>query len=67
VIIALDSFCSINKHPDGDRFEYVGYSYLNKMLFVVTVEEYSKDHVRIISARKATKREVENYEKDKRI
>ena len=50
-----------NGHPSGERFEYLGHSQLNQLLYVVTVEK-SEVHIRIVSARKATKQEKEAYE-----
>ncbi len=57
----LSLFAS-NAHPKGDRYEYLGYSDQNRVLYVVTVEE-TDDVVRIISARKAESHEREAYEK----
>lgn len=52
---------NLNDHPDGDRFEYLGYSALNRVLYVVTVEK-NKAEIRILSARKATRNERETFE-----
>jgi len=52
----------INDHPDGDRMEYLGYSDVQRVLYVVTVENQPEE-IRIISARKATPFEREKYEK----
>lgn len=53
-----------NEHPDGDRFEYLGESPKNRILYVVTVEK-SDNEIRIISARKATKKESKQYEEER--
>jgi uncharacterized DUF497 family protein len=53
---------NLNKHESGNRHEYLGFSINARLLYVVTVEERD-DEIRIISARKATKREAKLYEK----
>ncbi len=53
---------NINDHPDGDRFEYLGCSDQDRLLYVVTVEK-SENEIRIISARKADSKERRGYEK----
>lgn len=53
---------NLNGHPDGDRFEYLGYSAAGNLLYVVTVEK-TADEIRIISARRATAQERAGYEK----
>ena len=45
---------------DEERFILIGMSYNNKMLVIVHTE--IRDNIRIISARKATKEERNNYE-----
>ncbi|MFH1050786.1 MAG: BrnT family toxin [bacterium] len=45
-----------------DRFILIGYSQNNRLLFVSFTER--NDNIRIISARKATKQERLNYEKN---
>jgi uncharacterized DUF497 family protein len=53
-------------YPDTlreDRFILIGYSRLRRLLFVVYAE-VTEDAIRIISARKATKREKAHYEND---
>ena len=45
---------------DEERWVLVGMSYKNRMLVVIHTER--GDHIRIISARKATKKEREYYE-----
>lgn len=48
---------------EEDRFVIVGNSYKNRILIVVHTER--GENIRIISARKATKRERKYYEKTK--
>lgn len=48
-------------HPD--RFVLIGYSTVERLLYVVYAE-VRRDAIRIISARKATKREKARYEND---
>ena len=50
-----------NDHPGGDRMEYLGFSWENRLLYVVTVEK-DGDEIRIISARLATRNERMSYE-----
>jgi uncharacterized DUF497 family protein len=53
-------------YPDsqhGTRFILIGYSKQRRLLFVVHAE-VGVDAIRIISARKATKREKAHYEDD---
>jgi uncharacterized protein len=51
-------------HSDDEaRFILIGYSYSNRLLIVVHVLRESESIVRIISARKATKKERLFYEK----
>ncbi len=47
-----------------DRFIIIGKSYKNRLLVVVHVDR--GDRIRIISARKATKKEREQYEENAR-
>ena len=49
-------------HPDEDRFILLGQSARPRLLLVV-FDEKEGDAVRIISARKPTQKERENYEK----
>ncbi len=51
-----------NKHPSGMRWEYLGHSVKERILYVVTVEK-DDNHATIISARKAENYEREEYEK----
>ena len=51
-----------NDHSSGVRMEYLGFSVSLRLLYVVTVEK-TDEHIRIISARKATASERSRYEK----
>jgi uncharacterized protein len=62
VILNPLSLYSVNKHTSGKRFEYLGHSIQNRVLYVVTVEERDS-HAHILSARKAESYEREKYEK----
>ena len=49
-------------HSNGEEREIIiGYSILERLL-IVSFTERSRDHVRVISARKATRREQRDYE-----
>ena len=61
VIISPHTLMAPNDHPDGDRFEYLGHSVNDRILYVVTVEKTDLE-IRIISARKATTNERKKYE-----
>jgi uncharacterized DUF497 family protein len=61
VLFDTMSLSNLNKHPSGERFEYLGHSDRSKLLYVVTVEK-DDNEIRIISARKATSNEREQYE-----
>lgn len=50
-----------NSHPSGERWEYLGYSDEERLIYLVTVEK-SEGEIRIISARKATSNERKKYE-----
>ncbi len=62
-----DNLARIFPDPDHSSEEFreiiVGHSLLARLLFVSFVEKLD-GRVRIISARKATRREEENYEED---
>lgn len=49
---------------DEDRFILIGYSVQNRLLVIVHTERHGK--IRIISARKATKHERKQYEKNEK-
>ena len=49
---------------DEDRFVLIGMSHQNRLL--VVVHTYRDDAIRIISARKATKKEQKQYESDEK-
>lgn len=53
---------NLNEHPTEIRYEVLGYSSLDRLIYVVTCD-VSKTEIRIISARRATKRERKIYEK----
>ncbi len=55
------SLVAPNDHEDGDRMEYLGHSLNNRILYVVTVEQFD-DEIRIISAREANPNERTGYE-----
>ncbi len=61
VLFDPTSLSNLNKHASGERYEYLGHSDRSRLLFVVTVEK-DENEIRIISARKATKSEREQYE-----
>lgn len=48
---------------DEDRFVRIGFSTKDRLLLVVFCERCSGSLIRIISARKATPKEVKDYEK----
>lgn len=51
-------------HSNGEEREIIiGYSVLDRVLLVIFIESPA-DRIRIISARKATRREREDYEED---
>lgn len=59
------SLMASNGHTtDNSRMEYLGHSLKNRLLYVVTVEK-DNENIRIISARKATANERNNYEKER--
>lgn len=66
VTVFYDPLARLGHDPDHsteeDRFILIGYSRKNQLLFVVHVYKESANTVRIISARKATKREKSDFE-----
>jgi uncharacterized DUF497 family protein len=50
-----------NEYDDPNRFEYLGHSEKNRVVYVVTVEKHD-DEIRIIHAREAKAHEIEEYE-----
>ncbi len=48
---------------DEDRYVRIGFSTQHKLLLVIFCERNDGNVIRIISARKATKHEMEQYEK----
>jgi uncharacterized DUF497 family protein len=53
------------KHSEEEHREIIGYSVLSRLVLVCFVERL-EDTIRIISARRATKDEVRDYEKNAR-
>ncbi len=66
VSVFSDPFGKIFNDPDHsvdeDRFILIGSSFKNQLLFVVHVHIEDSDVLRIISARKATRREIQDFE-----
>jgi uncharacterized DUF497 family protein len=64
--VFFDPLAKITGDPDHSDDEHrqilIGYSHTRKLLFVIHVFHESKEIVRIISARKATKREKYDFE-----
>ncbi len=56
-------FIDARHSDDEDRFVLIGYSSSSRLLVVIHCQETSETTYRIISARKATKKEREFYEK----
>lgn len=54
---------TIDSRNDYGEIRYIGYGYLNERLMNVVFTEPRNNVIRIISFRKANKREVEKYEK----
>ena len=69
VTVFYDPLAKVASDPDHsdeeDRFILIGHSQRNHLLFVVHVYRSDKDTVRIISARKATKRENKDFRETK--
>lgn len=65
VILNSLSMYRINKHSSGKRFEYLGHSDRDRMLYVITVEKLDEE-VRILSAREAESYERKEYEEGTR-
>ncbi len=61
-----DPFAKLGHDPDHsdeeDRFILVGHSQKNNLLFVVHVYKENESTIRIVSARKATKKEKTDFE-----
>lgn len=64
--VFYDSLAKIADDPDHseseDRFILIGYSQKRNLLFVVHVYKQDDEVIRIVSARKATKKERQNFE-----
>ena len=69
VTVFYDPLAKITTDPDHsiqeDRFILIGHSQRSRLLFVVHVYRSKSDTVRIISARKATKKEMKDFEEIK--
>ncbi len=64
--VFFDDLAKITFDPDHSEDEHrhilIGHSYNKKLLFVVHVSHEEKNVIRIISARKATKKERHDFE-----
>ena len=64
--VFFDDLAKIAFDPDHSEDEYrqilIGHSYNKKLLFVVHIAHEEKNVIRIISARKATKKERYDFE-----
>lgn len=64
--VFYDPFAKLGHDPDHseqeDRFILIGHSQKNNLLFVVHIYKESGGTIRIISARKATKKEKYDFE-----
>lgn len=64
--VFYDPLAKLGDDPDHSsqeaRYILIGYSRRGKLLFVVHIFKESEDSVRIISARKATKKEKKDFE-----
>ena len=56
-------FFDVNHSENEDRFIRIGISSLARLLLVIFCERENETVIRIISARRATQRELEFYEK----
>lgn len=66
VTVFYDPLAKVAHDPDHsddeDRFIIVGHSQKNQLLFVVHLYRDGSDRIRIISARRATKQEMRDFE-----
>jgi uncharacterized DUF497 family protein len=66
VTVFYDPLAKVAHDPehsnDEDRFILVGHSQKNRLLFVIHIYRESTNTIRIISARRATKREMRDFE-----
>ncbi|MFN7730202.1 MAG: BrnT family toxin [Bdellovibrio sp.] len=64
--VFYDPFAKLGHDPDHseqeDRYILIGHSQKNNLLFVVHVYKESESTIRVISARKATKKEKYDFE-----
>lgn len=66
VTVFYDPLAKVGHDPDHsgdeDRYILIGHSQKNQLLFVVHIYRDGANTIRIISARKATKRETKEFE-----
>lgn len=66
VTVFYDPLAKVAHDPEHssneDRFILVGHSHMNRLLFVIHIYREDLDNIRIISARRATKREIRDFE-----
>lgn len=64
--VFFDSLAKLTHDPDHsedeDRYIIIGHSHNHNLLFVVHIYRESSDVIRIISARKATRKEKRDFE-----
>ncbi|MFN8945976.1 MAG: BrnT family toxin [Pseudobdellovibrionaceae bacterium] len=64
--VFYDPFAKLGHDPDHseqeDRFILIGHSQKNNLLFVIHVYKEDEQTIRIVSARKATKKEKHDFE-----
>ena len=69
VTVFYDPLAKIASDPDHsteeDRYILIGHSQRSRLLFVVHLYQSKKDTIRIISARKATKKETRDFQETK--
>jgi uncharacterized DUF497 family protein len=61
-----DPLAKVGHDPDHsnqeDRYILIGHSQKSNLLFVVHAHRYNTETIRIISARKATKKEIKDFQ-----
>ena len=66
ITVFYDPLAKVSHDPDHsneeDRFIIIGHSQKNNLLFVVHLYREPQDSIRIISARKATRKETKDFE-----
>lgn len=64
--VFYDPFAKLGHDPDHsadeDRYILIGYSQKNNLLFVVHIYKEDESTIRIVSARKATRKEKRDFE-----